>query len=227
MKKLFIISLTAFLVACKSGKKEDKTTDVAVTTEQSNTNHDAGATTEPAYTPSTNTTLLVEGKELKLSSNILVDKDKKNLKPGAPYRGMITTSSGPDNEGMILRFVFDTKTGTYPLTGFSYGRGKGDAGQQFGGLLGGEDKLYSSTVTLTEVKDMGDNGAGGHKWKINGTIENLTIPAMGIMLMDKEKNHPKEIKIDKINFTDISFDDNAEEMLQKAMDQLKEMNKKK
>ena len=138
---------------------------------------------------------------------------------------MITTSSGPGNEGMILRFVFDTKAGTYPLTGMSFGRGKDDNAQQFGGLMGGEEKLYGTNVTLTECKDMGDNGAGGHKWKISGSIENLTIPALGIMLLEKEKNHPKEIKIDKISFTDLSFDDNAEEVLQKAMDQLKEMNK--
>ncbi|MBL7748305.1 MAG: hypothetical protein JNM19_12790 [Chitinophagaceae bacterium] len=227
MKKLLIISLTAFLFSCKSGKKEDKPADKSATTEQTNSNPDAGTTTEPAYTPNTNSFIMVEGKELKLSSSILVDKDKNKLKAGAPYRAMITTSSGPDNEGLILRFVFDTKPGTYPLTGFSYGRGKGDAGQQFGGLLGGQEKIYPNNVTLTEVKDMGDNGAGGHKWNISGTIENLTIPAMGIMLMDKEKNHPKEIKIDKISFTGLSFDDNAEEMLQKAMDQMNQMKKNK
>ena len=128
---------------------------------------------------------------------------------------------------MILRCVFDTKPGSYPLTGMSFGRGKNDNAQQFGGLLGGQEKLYDAMVNLTECKDMGDNGAGGHKWKISGTVENLTIPALGLMLLDKEKNHPKEIKIDKISFTDISFDDNAEEMLKKAMDQLKEMNKNK
>jgi hypothetical protein len=225
MKKLLILSLAAFLFACKSGKKEDKPTDATGTTEQTSTTPDAETTTAPAYIPITNTNIIVEGKELKLSSSILVDKDKNKLKADAPYRAMITTSSGADNEGMILRFVFDTKAGIYPLTGMSFGRGKGDAGQQFGGLLGGQEKIYPTTVNLTEVKDMGDNGAGGHKWNISGTIENLTIPAMGIMLLDKEKNHPKEIKIDKISFSGLHFDDNAEEMLEKAMDQMKKMKK--
>lgn len=224
MKKLFIISLSAFLFSCKSGKKEDKPADNTTPAEQTTVTAPTDAPT-PASSYS-NTTLMVEGKELKLSGSILVDKDKKNLKAGAPYRGMITTSSGPDNEGLILRFVFDTKPGTYPLTGMSYGRGKGDKGEQYGGLLGGEEKIYGQNVTLTECKDMGENGAGGHKWKISGTIENLTIPAMGLMMMDKEKNHPKEIKIDKISFTDISFDDNAEEMLQKALEQMDKMKKK-
>lgn len=227
MKKWILFAATVSLIACNN-KKEDKPGN------ESNTAPDP--TTSPATEPAatlgtadsyTNYTVSVEGKEIKLSGSILVDKDPKKLKADAPYRGMITTSSGPGNEGMILRFVFDTKAGTYPLTGMSFGRGKDDNAQQFGGLMGGEEKLYGTSVTLTECTDMGDNGAGGHKWKISGTIENLTIPALGIMLLEKEKNHPKEIKIDKISFTGLSFDDNAEEMLQKAMDQLKEMNKNK
>lgn len=225
MKKWILITATVSLIACNN-KKEDKAGETPTTPEQTTTPTEPAATlgTADAYS---NFTLSTEGKEYKLSGSILVDKDPKKLKAGAPYRGMITTSSGPDNEGMILRFVFDTKPGSYPLTGMSFGRGKNDNAQQFGGLLGGQEKLYDAMVNLTECKDMGDNGAGGHKWKISGTVENLTIPALGLMLLDKEKNHPKEIKIDKISFTDISFDDNAEEMLKKAMDQLKEMNKNK
>lgn len=223
MKKLLWIPVAALVVACNN-KKEDKPAENAGTGTEQNT---PTATTEvPASTTDySNTVLAVEGKEFKLSGSILVDKDKKNLKAGAPYRAMITTSSGPDNEGLILRFVFDTKPGTYPLTGMSYGRGTGDNGQQFGGLMGGEEKLYDATVNLTECKDLGDNGAGGHKWSISGSIENLTIPAMGLMLLDKEKNHPKEVKIDKVSFSGLQFDDNAEEMLQKAMEQLKNMKK--
>jgi hypothetical protein len=220
MKKLFIVSAALFLFACKNEKKADTPANPEQNTTTVTDNNTVTKT--DSYS---NTTISVEGKELKLNGSILVDKDKKKLLAGAPYRAMITTSSGPDNEGMILRFVFDTKAGTYPLTGMSYGRGTGDAGQQFGGLLGGEEKIYDAKVTLTECKDLGDNGAGGHKWSISGTVDNLTIPAMGLMLMDKEKNHPKEVKIDKISFSGITFDDNAEEMLEKAMDQLKNMKK--
>ncbi len=226
MKKWILFLATASLFACNN-KKEDKPGETSTNPEATTTTPAEPAATLGTADSYTNYTVTVEGKEIKLSGSILVDKDPKKLKADAPYRGMITTSSGPNNEGMILRFVFDTKAGTYPLTGMSFGRGKDDNSQQFGGLMGGEEKLYDTKVTLTECKDMGDNGAGGHKWKISGTIENLTIPALGIMLMEKEKNHPKEIKIDKVSFTDLSFDDNAEEMLQKAMDQLKEMNKNK
>lgn len=226
MKKILIVSLAGFLfacsiVACSNSKKEDKPADNTTTTTPAPADNN---TTTPATTSSdsySNTVVVVEGKEIKLNGSILVDKDKKNLKAGAPYRGMITTSSGPNKEGAILRFVFDTKPGVYPLTGMSYGRGDGDAGEQYGGLLGGEEKIYPANVTLTECKDLGDNGNGGHKWSISGTVENLTIPAMGIMLMDKTKNHPKEIKLDKISFSGLSFDDNMEEMMQKAMEMMK------
>ncbi len=226
MNKLFLFAVLAILVACNNSKKEPSTAanESNTTTAQQTETAESSQNSSGSYN---NTTILIDGKELNLSGSILVDKDKKKLLAGAPYRGMITTSSGPDNEGMILRFVFDTKPGTYPLTGMSYGRGKGDAGQQFGGLLGGDEKLYDTKVTLAECKDLGDNNAGGHRWSISGTIENLTIPAMGIMLMDKEKNHPKEIKIDKVSFSGLTFDDNAEEMLQKAMDQMNQMKKNK
>ncbi len=224
MKLLFLSIVVCSLMACKNQKKEN---DAAATTEtnQFTTNPDAGTTPPPAPAVSnTNSVITIEGKDLNLYGSILVDKDKKKLQPGAPYRGMITSSSGPDNEGYTLRFVFDTKPGVYPVTGISYGRGKDDNAQQFGGMLGGEEKIYPYNVTITECKDLGDNGLGGHKWGISGYAENITIPAMGIMLMDKEKKHPKEIKIDKITFNDLSFDDNAEEMLKKALEMMKKKN---
>jgi hypothetical protein len=219
MKKTFFGFAAILLLACNNSKKDPAPESTTQTTDAPPT------TTTPApVSASSNSVITVEGKDISLNGSILVDKDKKKLQAGAPYRGMITSSSGPDNEGYILRFVFDTKPGVYPVTGISFGRGKDDNSQQFGGLLGGEEKIYDSKVTLTECKDLGDNGAGGHKWSISGTVENVTIPAMGIMLLDKEKNHPKEIKIDKLSFTGLTFDDNAEEMLEKAMEMLKKKN---
>ncbi|HEX4875085.1 MAG TPA: hypothetical protein VFV31_00340 [Chitinophagaceae bacterium] len=218
MKKILIPFAAILLFACNSGKKEKQAADTTQQTTDVNT-----TTNNPppsSYTPSTNSVITVEGKDINLSGSILVDKDPKKLQAGAPYRGMITSSSGPDNEGYILRFVFDTKPGVYPVTGISYGRGKDDKAQQFGGLLGGEEKIYDSKVNLTECTDLGDNGAGGHKWKISGSVENVTIPALSLMLIDKTANHPKEIKVDKITFNGITFDDNAEEMLKKAMEML-------
>lgn len=225
MKQLLSVMVLAALFACNNSKN-DKTTDENpvqpgnnITTE--NNSNPPSVTTEVK----SNTTIMVGGKEIGLSGSILVDKDKKNLQAGAPYRGMITSSGGPNNEGFILRFVFDTKTGTYPVTGQSFNRGKDDAAEEYGGLLGGQEKIYDGKVTLTECKDLGSNNMGGHKWSINGSVENLTIPAMGLMLMDKTKNHPKEVKIDKISFSGLTFDDNWEEMMEKAMDMMKKKDK--
>lgn len=216
MKKSIICFTAVLLFACNNAKKEPASAE-----SNNQTTTETPPTTTPATTPATNSVLTVEGKDINLNGSILVDKDPKKLQAGAPYRGMITSSSGPDNEGYVLRFVFDTKPGIYPVTGISYGRGKDDKAQQFGGLLGGEEKIYDSKVNLTECTDLGDNGAGGHKWKISGSVENVTIPALGLMLIDKTTNHPKEIKIDKLTFSGITFDDNAEEMLKKALEMLK------
>jgi|CXWL01.1.fsa_nt_gi hypothetical protein len=222
MKQVLSILFATVLFACNNSKNEKTANENPVQPDNATENTvNPSATTTSSYN---NSTVSVEGKETDLSGSILVDKDPKKLQPGAPYRGMITTSSGPNNEGFILRFVFDTKPGIYPLTGMSFNRGKDDAAEQYGGLLGGAEKIYDTKVTLSECKDLGSNNMGGHKWSISGTVENLTIPAMGLMLMDETKKHPKEIKLDKITFTGLSFDDNWEEMMEKAMDMMKKKN---
>ena len=88
-------------------------------------------------------------------------------------------------------------------------------------MLGGKSKLTSYNLTITECKDLGDNGQGGHKWSISGACEEVMIKAMPIMLMDKSKKHPEEIKVSKISFSNLSFDDNWDEMMNKAMDEMK------
>lgn len=224
MKKILLVFLAAGVFACNNSKN-----DKAVpgnTSSTSTATPDNNSTPNPTL-PSAdakNTSIVVDGKEIALRGSILVGKDKKQLQAGSPYVAMVTTSDGPNNEGFILRFVFDTKTGTYPVTGESFNRGKDDAAEQYGGLLGGEEKIYDSKVNLTECTDLGDNGLGGHKWRISGSVENITIPAMGLMLLDKTKNHPKEVKIDKISFSGLTFDDNTEEMLKKALESLKKNN---
>lgn len=225
MKQLLSVMMLAALLACNNSKNDKPASENPVQT--GNTNNTENTSNPPSATTGfkSNTTITVGGKEISLSGSILVDKDKKKLQAGAPYRGMITSSNGPDNEGFILRFVFDTKPGTYPVTGQSFNRGKDDAAEQYGGLLGGEEKIYDGKVTFTECKDLGSNNLGGHKWSISGSVENLTIPAMGLMLMDKTKNHPKEVKIDKITFAGLTFDDNWEEMMEKAMDMMKKKDK--
>lgn len=224
MKQLLSVMMLAALFACNNSKNDKPAADNSQQPPVSNTTTD-NTTSPTSYTPTSNSVITVEGKEIKVNGSILVDKDKKNFQPGAPYRGMITSSSGPNNEGFILRFVFDTKPGVYPVTGQSFNRGKDDAAEEYGGLLGGQEKIYDGKVTLTECKDLGSNNMGGHKWSISGSVENLTIPAMGLMLMDKTKNHPKEVKIDKISFSGLTFDDNWEEMMEKAMDMMKKKDK--
>ncbi|MBI5857936.1 MAG: hypothetical protein HZB42_09870 [Sphingobacteriales bacterium] len=221
MKQLSGILLLALLLACNNSKNDKSATENPTQSDQNRTTAENSNPPPASYSSGNNFTISIGGNETGYNGSILVDKDEKKLQAGAPYRGMITTSSGPDNSGMILRFVFDTKPGSYPVTGMSYNRGTGDAAEQYGGLLGGAEKIYDTKVTLTECKDMGENGTGGHKWSISGTVESLTIPAMGLMLMDESKKHPREIKLDKISFTGLGFDDNWEEMMEKAMDMMK------
>ena len=90
----------------------------------------------------------------------------------------------------------------------------------FGGLLGGKPKLTDTKVNITECKDLGSNNMGGHKWSISGEFGELVIPAMSIMLMDKTKNHPKEIKVEKGSFSNLTFDDNWEDMMKKASEMM-------
>jgi hypothetical protein len=139
---------------------------------------------------------------------------------------MLTASGGnaADHNSLTLNFLLDTKAGSYPVVGMSYQRGPSGNGELYGGIMGGEEKLTDYKVNITECKDLGSNNMGGHKWSISGTFENMTIPAMGIMLMDKTKNHPKEIKIEKGNFFNLTFDDNMEEMMEKAMEMMKKKN---
>jgi hypothetical protein len=169
---------------------------------------------------------MVDGKEVKCSGSVLVSKDKDKLKPGNDYFVMLTASGGADKESLVLNFLIDTKTGTYPVVGSSFSRGDGEKSQMFGGIMGGKPKITSNTVTITECTDMGSNNMGGHKWKIAGTFESLTIQAMGIMLMDKTKNHPKEIKLEKGSFSNLTFDDNWEQMMEESMKKMKEMKNK-
>lgn len=220
MKKLLILSLAVVFFACKSNKKQDKP---AVDTPQQTgtTTNPTDNITPPPAADNRGAIIMVDGKELKLGGSLLVSKDKKKLQPGADYLCMLTASGGSNNESLTLNFLIDTKPGAYPVVGRSFQRGPSDNGELYGGIMGGEEKIYDSKVTLTECKDLGSNNMGGHKWSISGTFETIVIPAMGVMLMDKSKNHPKDITIQKGSFSNLTFDDNAEELLEKALEQMK------
>ena len=225
MKKgIFLLLMTAALFGCNNSKKEpgNKTEN---TTGSETTNKTGPATDNPPatdYTPATNITYMAEGAEIKNSASILVTKDKDKLQAGAPFFCMLTSSAAKhNNESLTLNFLLDTKPGAYPVVGSSFRRGKSPDNEMYGGLLGGKAKLTEYKVNITECKDLGSNNMGGHKWSISGACEELVIPAMGIMLMDKTKNHPKDVKLQKISFTNLSFDDNWEEMMEKAKDKMK------
>jgi hypothetical protein len=218
MKKAFPIIALAVLLACNNSKKEPSTgnNDIKSTEQQVES-----STPTTSKVSSSNTNFIIDGKEIKTSGSLLVQKDKDKLKPGNDFLVMLTSSGGPNKEGLTLNYLMDLKAGTYPIVGMSLTRGLSENGEVYGGILGGKPKLTNYNVVITECKDLGSNGLGGHKWSISGSFDELVIPAMGIMLLDKEKNHPKEVKIEKGSFSNLTFDDNWEEMFEKGMEQLK------
>lgn len=213
MKKAILFTILVGLFACNNSKKEP------VPSTENNSTNDQPENIQappPAPTESAGVTYTVDGTEIKNYASILVSKDKDNLQAGAPFVCMLTSNAAANNnEYLTLNFLLDTKPGTYPVVGTSFQRGKDPNNEMYGGLLGGKSKLTEYKVTITECKDLGSNNMGGHKWSISGTCEEVAVKAMGIMLMDKSKNHPAEIKINKISFSNLSFDDNWEEMMDK------------
>ena len=216
MKASYLFIL--FIVALSSCNNNTKTTT-------SSSNDSAQVLAKPtgvnppvnnnAAARSTNVICEADGKEIKMNGSLLVTKDQKKLSPGNDYMAVFT-SQNSSNESMVINFVFALKPGTYPVVGKSFQRKVGENDELYGGILGGEVKLTSNKVNLTQCDNI-----GGHHWKIGGTVDDLVIPAMGIMLMDKTKHHPAEIKLSKISFKDLPFVDNWEEVMENAMKKIK------
>lgn len=224
MKKLAILSFVIFLFACKNEKKTTAADNDKIVNGEPPAPPPVNTVTD--YTPTTNITFWADGMEIKNSASILVTKDKDKLKAGAPYFCMLTSNAAKNNnEYLTLNFLLDTKPGTYPVVGTSFQRGKEPNNEMYGGLLGGQPKLTEYSVTITECKDLGSNNMGGHKWSISRTWQGIAVKAMGIMLMDKTKAHPAEVKLEKGSFTNLSFDDNWDEMMEQGLKQLKEKSK--
>jgi hypothetical protein len=219
MKTVIILAATLLLIACNNEKKPAApSTDNTTTTENTTTNQPAPTD----YKPVINLTYTADGVEINNSASILVSKDKDKLKADAPYLCMLTSNAAKNNnEYLTINFLLDTKAGTYPVVGAGFQRGKDNAAEMYGGLLGGKPKLTEYKITLTECKDLGSNNMGGHKWSISGTWEGIVIKATPLMLMDKTKNHPAEVKLEKGTFTGLSFDDNWEEMLEEGLKKMK------
>ena len=221
MKLTALLAASILFFSCNNSKTDStvKSADSLkqTVTDQTPTNSTTPATTNPTA-PATK--IFVDGKESDLGGSLLVQKDKDHLQPGNDYLAMLTAPNHAGHETLVLNFLLALKTGTYPVVGMSYHRGESPNNQMYGGLLGGQAKLTDYKVNITECKDLGPNSMGGHKWSISGDFGELTIPAMGIMLMDKTKNHPKEIKIEKGSFSNLTFDDNWEEMMKKASEMM-------
>jgi len=218
MKKLLILCTAGYLFGCNNSKKDPapEKNEPGTSTEAPTTTTTGPAAGEAAviYT--------VDGATVNNSASVLVTKDKDIKQANAPYLCMLTSNAAAhNNEYLTVNFLLDTKPGTYPMVGNSLQRGKSPNDEMYGSILGGKPKLTDHKVTITECKDLGDNKMGGHKWSISGSWEEIIIKATPIMLMDKTKNHPAEVKLGKGSFTNLTFDDNWEEMMEKAMDQMK------
>lgn len=203
------------LSACNSAKTNENASAEPSTPESASV-----STTPETSTSTTNLGInyTLEGTAINNYASLLVTKDKKKLNAGEPYLCMLTSNAARNNnEYLCLNFLLDTKPGTYPVVGSSLQRGNAPADESYGGILGGEPKLTDYKVTITECKDLGDNGKGGHKWSISGTCDLVVVKASAFMLADKSKNHPDEIKIENISFSNLTFDDNYDEILQKAL----------
>lgn len=224
-RKFLFIACLAGLIACNNDKDKGE-----VSSEKKTENNETPKTETPATnTPAVNTsggatiTYTVDGKNITARPSALVGKDKDKLSPGNDYYAFTTIDAG-NNESMNLNFVFAIKPGSYPIVGLGYQRGPSDKGELYGGLLGGQPKLTDYKVNLTEVKDLGENGSGGHKWSLSGNVTgDIKIGAMKMMLMDKTRNppHPESITISNVQFSNLTFDDNYEELMEKAVKGLK------
>jgi hypothetical protein len=222
MKTLLIPASVLFLFACNNAKKESTTNN---STENNSTATVENTTNTTKGEPGSTTVLTIDGKEMQMGGSILVTKDKSNLHPGAKHDVTFTAGDGPNGEGVVLEFLMDTKPGVYPIVGQMVNRGSGDNGEVYGTMIGAKTELTGNSVNITEVKDLGKNATGGHKWSISGNFSNLVIPAMSLMLLDESKKHPKEIRIDKGSFANLTFDDDWAEQMEKAVEKLKEANK--
>lgn len=173
----------------------------------SNTSTDAVAESSPRIS------FTADGKEMTIRNTILVSKDDKKVSPGNDYIAMMIANSHDSNKiSLTLNFAFALQPGSYPIVGYGYQRNVNGKGEMFGGLLGGGTKISPYKVTLTSCEKIRD-----HHWKIAGTIDEIVIPINGLMKLDPKVKHPDEIKISKISFANMEFDDNLDELMEKAL----------
>lgn len=208
-KNLLLPILVTILIACNnSGKSETAKDSTTISTDKAGVQTPSGNLSERS---AASISYSVQDTVRQGTASVLVTKDEDKLSPGNDMFAMITANL-PNDESLVVNFVFTTKPGTYPVVGLSFSR----TGQVFGGLLGGKKKITPYKVNLTEVKDLGSNNAGGHRWMISGNIEtDVVIDAMPVMKYDK--THPDNVTVSKISFANLAFDDNWEELVDRAL----------
>lgn len=228
LRTFLLITCLAAIMACNNnkGKSGETGNDSAGNNNATETPRD---NTPPTYGGGPKFSYTVDGKEKTVGTFMFVQKDKDKLSPGNEYIARATVDAG-NQEILTLSFVFTLKPGTYPVVATAYLRGTTEQTKEiYGGLAGGKPKLTKYAVNLTEVKDLGDNGMGGHKWALTGNVDGvITIPATKIMLLDKTRQppHPESIAISGIKFSNITIDDNYDEMNKKGMEKFKKTIKK-
>jgi hypothetical protein len=217
---ILYVACMAALSACNNASKETKQDKDTTTSTQTTAEPTKRAVTNAPAAGSATASYSINDTLRTFTGSILVQKDKSNLSPGNDYLGIVTVN-GSNKETFVVNFLFTLKPGLYPVVGISFSRDLPNGkGQVFGGILGGKPKMTNYKVNITQMENTGSNNAGGNRWKIGGTIEEeVTIDAMGLMKLDKE--HPASIKVNKISFANLGFDDNWEEMIKKTMDRLK------
>jgi hypothetical protein len=207
---LFTIAVTA-LIACNNKVKSENSDATTSTTSSDGKDVNMPSGNLSKSNSAASISYTIQDTARNGTASVLVTRDEDKLSPGNDLFAMITANL-PGDESLVVNFLFTTKPGTYPVVGLSFSR----TNQVFGGLLGGKKKITPYKVNLTEVKDLGSNNAGGHRWMISGNIESdVVIDAMGVMKFDK--THPDNITVSKISFNNLSFDDNWEELVEKAL----------
>lgn len=122
MKKIFTIAALAVLLACNNSKKDKETSsgDATTTTTSSTETTTATNPASPAVGTAT-VNYSIADTSRSITGSILVQKDKDKLSPGNEYIAMITANN-TGGESFVVNFLFDLKTGSYPVVGFSLTR---------------------------------------------------------------------------------------------------------
>ncbi len=215
MKTLLLpVTLMIIVSSCNNSKKNKETVsnETSSTAPVSNTTENAGSTSTSGVG---NVTYSIADTARTLDGSVLVQADKKKLSPGNDLMAIITATNS-SGESITVNILFGLKPGVYPVVGLGLSKGE----EVYGGILGGEPAITEYKVNLTECTDLGSNNLGGHKWKISGSIaQEIKIDAMAIMKMSP--GHPDAIKVSKYQFSNLTFDDNWEQILEQGLKTLK------